>query len=539
MAIENPDFPEKGIEKKTKITPGAVSAAALIGTSFFMFGCSANSADVTLSSSDVTSVARKDIVQSINANGTIAPEREVALTTSSTAPIKQITAQVGDRVTANQLLATLDTSAAQRDLASQRATQQAESSSSLNSVRNAQLQLQQAQESLERGMNPEINSAQQAVSSAQHEFENAKASRAARINNPNPQIQDAENNVRIAREAIRTATNRALQSALSPLGNLVTGGIDANAGLGIQTVMDAVEADAAVADAHRRLADAEQALNSTLAAQGTAAAEAGRAEAGAFLALRNAEANLAIARYNAENQIATHQQALNQALDSAAASRASSEAANAKLEFDIANGQVITPVAGIVTAVNGKTGQPSPGTILTVADDSNLRIQATVREADLARIKEGDEVTFTSPSAPDGKYTGRLSKVSGVAAGTPSASGENQAQQGKPKADFPIEITVTGNRDGLRLGSTAKMNIIVQRQDQALTVPLSAIGTEQDGSSFVLVLHDGRITKKKVAVGTRSDFDVAITGDIKDKDTVLSQAERYKNRSGETAAVVG
>lgn len=172
--------------------------------------------------------------------------------------------------------------------------------------------------------------------------------------------------------------------------------------------------------------------------------------------------------------------------------------------------------------------------IITVADDTSLTISASVRESDLAALRTGNEVTFTSPSNPGKKYTGRLENISPVAAADPA---ETAAPNSKGKATFPVTISVTGNREGLRIGSTTKLSIIAAKQANSLTVPLSAIGTEESGQKFVMLLDGDTLRKKPVTVTTSSDFDAAITGNIKSDDQVVTQVEKYKNHDGVHALI--
>ncbi len=97
----------------------AILAAGGGGAYYLTFGPDG----VVLTAADVTTVAAKDITQSVPATGTIAAAREVSLATTQTGPIVTLDARVGQRVKANQELASFDTSAAERELHSQRASQ--------------------------------------------------------------------------------------------------------------------------------------------------------------------------------------------------------------------------------------------------------------------------------------------------------------------------------------------------------------------------------------------------------------------------------
>lgn len=548
--------------KKTMgITAGALAAIALAGGGGYYALTGGSSQGIAIASTDIATVAAKDLTTTVSASGTVAAEREVALTTSLTGAVSELNAKVGQRVQAGQKLAHIDTSATQRELDAQRASQAAEQVSGMNQVEAAQLQLTQLQDALDKGLNAEVNAARAAVATAQGAYDDAQraaddAARAA-VNrgSDDPAVREAASAVATARSGLRTANSQSVQAALAALkpvsdaalgavtGSESTGSADsadqasaaANALPTASGIVNWVETDAGRGDAARRLTEAEEAYNHALAEIDRAAADKQRAAAGSFRQLADAEVSQAAAELAAQNQIATQSQAVDHALKSAAGASVSAEQANATLSVELGQADVTSPLAGVVTAVGATQGQPAQGPIVTVADDSSVLLKATVKEADLAGLKKGDKVTFTSPSQPGKEYTGTVEFISPVAA-APAASGDGAntaASAPSAKAEFPVEIRVTGNRDGLRLGSTAKAKIVTDSQKGVLTVPLSALIDNRQ----VLVLADGRIASRDVTVGTTSDFEAAITEGLKDGDQVITQPDQYKELIGQQAFV--
>lgn len=67
------------------------------------------------------------------------------------------------------MLGRMDTTETERELEAQRTSQEASKLEAVHQIEDAQLQLRQLQDSLDQGLNPEVNSAQSAVNSAQTE----------------------------------------------------------------------------------------------------------------------------------------------------------------------------------------------------------------------------------------------------------------------------------------------------------------------------------------------------------------------------------
>ncbi|WP_371592607.1 hypothetical protein [Corynebacterium striatum] len=115
-------------------------------------------------------------------------------------------------------------------------------------------------------------------------------------------------------------------------------------------------------------------------------------------------------------------------------------------------------------------------------------------------------------------------------ASTPAGNGTGA---GSGKAEFPIEVRVDGNREGLRLGSTAKVKVVTHEDKDALTVPLSAL---IDGDKAVLVVSDsGTIERRDVKLGTRTDFEAAVTSGLRRGDRVLTQGAAHEGDVGQQA----
>lgn len=205
---------------------------------------------------------------------------------------------------------------------------------------------------------------------------------------------------------------------------------------------------------------------------------------------------------------------------------------------------ITAPWAGVISEVRGEVGMPSEGPVATLVDDGSLKITGAVRESDIDKVKKDAEVTFTTPATGEREYTGKVSAVSpvagkdapeqqvmnsfGISGGTAQPSTRDNS-----RVTFPIEITVTGEKDGLRVGSSARADIIIELEPDALTVPLEAVVD----NTILAIDGEGVLRERKVTTGQSNDFDVAISGsDIKEGDEVVVRPGLYRHLVG-TAVV--
>lgn len=556
----------------------------------------------TVASTDFRTVAKKDVIDRVSVKGTIQPIRTATLSTKLTTPVQDLPIAVGDRVKANQLLARMDTSSLERELDSQRQQQAASSSESQNAIKQAQQQLAQQQEALNRGLNAEINSANSALRDANLQLDGAKEdfdTRAKQVENSNdPALQQQKDALDEARKASRDAdlmryqadfglatvqrTNGAAEhqmdlnrerlaklksqdlSALDPMEKEAVQGqistlqeaIDGENGERARRDQSVAEAVAAVEQAKNAAADAKDARTKAedryadaLAASDQELGQLQRKVNTAENAVSDATVGVEAAKLGAKQGLETSASALDQAVNSAAAANAASDLANNKLMIDIDSADVNSPFDGIITSLPAQEGAPVSGPIVTVADDSRKKIVVQVKEVDLPKVTKDSKVRFTTPSTGDKEFTGKVVKVSPIAndpmAGMPAATGSDSssgggAAAGSTDVTFPVEIEITGG-DELRLGSSAKAQIIRSETRDTIAVPRDAVYTNDAGKPAVLVLTgdggSGTIEEREVETGSSNDFDTSISKGLEEGDRVITSAEKYRDKVGTTAKV--
>lgn len=308
----------------------------------------------------------------------------------------------------------------------------------------------------------------------------------------------------------------------------------------------------------------------------TQIAEAGEAVAKAQTGISDAKVALESAKIHAVQEVNSNLRALRAAQASAGSGLAEGQSAIQKLRADINSAHVTSPIAGIVTSVTAKVGATPEGALMTVEDDQNMVIETQIKESGVSKLSVGNQVTFTTPATGDKEFTGTVSFISPAAldqSSAPSGPGADQGVGGGGNASvmFPVQITVTGDLQGLRLGSTAKVKAIIAGQKNALTVPKGALvdamiplddkdsssteapvsggmmapGTSaDDGPKSVLVIDNPdsekpKIREVQVEVLVEGNGMAAIKGKgIKDGTTVLDNALNYVGLVGETGHYV-
>lgn len=156
---------------------------------------------------------------------------------------------------------------------------------------------------------------------------------------------------------------------------------------------------------------------------------------------------------------------------SAKAKLANDQAKVAQAQSDLDDATLVAPFDGIIGAVNGQVGQinginSSSSTLLTVISEE-LQLSALVNEADIGRIKVGQDVEFTSTAYTDQVFRGKVLRV------TPEAESVSNVQY------YPVLISCIDPDHQLFSGMSVSADIIVVRETDVLTVPMMAVSFAQ------------------------------------------------------------
>lgn len=626
--------------KKKKVIIGASAVAVLALAGFgipAVMGLGAPKYDPTaIYRGDVTTVTKDDVTKTISMTGTLKSAKTMTLFSSLNSKVRALNVKAGDRVSQGQLLAQLDSSEANSQLASQQAQLNESRVTQQNSIDEAAQNYQNAKSALDQGLNQEIRGAQTSLREAETEY--VKSSRAyeqmkqEKNNRTLDALLEQEKALRSAYQEVENAKMEAgragaavseanlqrdiaiiernsaaadLELAKKQLSQLnadktldparraelikdanqriaeleaQVATLDQNVDDGSKGASSAwskqAEANISVGHANENLGMARRQFQAELRKIDNQIAEAGEAVAKAQGALSDAKISLEYAKIHAAQEVSSNLRALRAAQASAGSGKSESQSSIQKLRADISSATVTSPISGIVTSVTAKVGATPEGALMTVEDDQNMVIETQIKESGVSKLSVGNQVTFTTPATGDKEFTGAVSFISPAAlepAPSQGSSGGNQGGNGSSSVMFPVQITVTGDLQGLRLGSTAKVKAIIAGQKNALTVPKGALvdamiplddkdsssteapvsggmmapGTSaDDGPKSVLVIDNPdsekpKIREVQVEVLVEGNGMVAIKGKgIKEGTTVLNNAMNYVGLAGETGHYV-
>lgn len=172
-----------------------------------------------------------------------------------------------------------------------------------------------------------------------------------------------------------------------------------------------------------------------------------------------------------------------------------------KEKKNLDNYVITAPISGIVTSLKLEPGNGfSGGEVLTIQDTSSYIVEAEIDEYDIPELAVGQKVVIKTNATQDDTLEGVVSFISPAASassGGSSSSGGTSSASSKPT--FLIKVQVLTKDERIKVGMTAKLNIVTSEKRNCLTVPFDAIYVNETGQKVVAVCDNPPEKEKNAA----------------------------------------
>lgn len=128
-----------------------------------------------------------------------------------------------------------------------------------------------------------------------------------------------------------------------------------------------------------------------------------------------------------------------------------------------------SPVDGVVISRAIDVGQTVAAsfqtpTLFTIAQDlTKMQIEVSVDEADISRIKLGQQVTFSVDAYPEQKFLGKVVQIRSAAIVTQNV------------VTYVVVVNVDNSEMKLKPGMTANVSVVVAKKDDIIKIPAAAL----------------------------------------------------------------
>lgn len=195
----------------------------------------------------------------------------------------------------------------------------------------------------------------------------------------------------------------------------------------------------------------------------------------------------------------------------------------ARIDLDYT--KIVSSVDGVVISREVEEGQTvaasfNTPTLFNVAEDlTKMQIEASVVEADIAKVKEGQRVLFSVDSFPDETFEGKVVQV------------RNNPVKTSNVVTYEVIISVDNKDMKIKPGMTANVEIITAEKQGVKLVPNKALRfyvTGEDGQvkryndKGIWVMNKGKLERISIKTGVSDDEQTEIISDkIKVGDNIV------------------
>ena len=469
-----------------------------------------------------TDLSRGDLRNVVSVKGNVQSDVKRNVYSTLTLMVKSVDVSVGDAVREGQILCLLDKEDLELNIEQQNAELNASIQSSDKQIESNEQIYNDAAENLRSGTNAQILSAEAAVRNAQVSLETAQS-------NYDNLLYDYTNGTSASRLSAESAANSALIDLENRERDYENNKVLYAAGAISQDAL--IQMENALTSAQTRYDDALTSLENTKVSEERAVEQSRNSLRSAQTAYNNALTSLSSAQNSAEQELARYES--NVETSRIGANIESREIALKKLEKQLIDSEIRSPVDGVVTAVYANEGSAGTGLLFVIEDPDNLKISIKVKEYDTGKLYPGMPVVIKSDAIADAEYAGTLAKIDPAA--VKNAMGDTDTIS---DIEFGAEVSVDSADTQLRIGMNARLDIIIEQRDDVFYVPFDTITEDESGNSIVYIVEDieegGAVAKAiPVTIGLETDFYIEISG------AGLAEGSRVINEPAESSLYDG
>lgn len=211
-------------------------------------------------------------------------------------------------------------------------------------------------------------------------------------------------------------------------------------------------------------------------------------------------------------------------------------------QYDLEKTNIYSPVNGIILVRSIDPGQTVAASfqtpvLFTIAKDlTKMELQASIDEADIAKVKEGQDASFTVDAYSDMKFHTKVAQVrvnsaivEGVVTYLAIMDFNNSKLLLKPGMSADIDITTQTIKDSFIVSKAALLFIPVKPKIKKIFGSRRAPSIKVDPKPHIWILQDGKPKKIYVKVlGSSGAFSAIRSDELKAGDPVITTQEINK-----------
>ena len=200
---------------------------------------------------------------------------------------------------------------------------------------------------------------------------------------------------------------------------------------------------------------------------------------------------------------------------------AQAKAAADRAVEDVANATIRAPIRGTVLSRDVEVGSPvssilnlgaNATLVMTLGDIDRVFVRGKVDEADIGRVRLGQQARIRVETFKDKAFNGRVTQISPMGVEKDNVT------------NFEVRVSIDNPGKELKANMTANAEIVLEEHADALIVPEAAVTYDAQKNAFVDVVAPGTKTGRKktpVKIGVSNGTKIQILDGLKQGDKVI------------------
>ncbi|MBQ2777947.1 MAG: efflux RND transporter periplasmic adaptor subunit [Peptococcaceae bacterium] len=170
---------------------------------------------------------------------------------------------------------------------------------------------------------------------------------------------------------------------------------------------------------------------------------------------------------------------------------------------------VTAPISGTVTMVNANVGSYATASapMFEIANVDTLEISTGINEQNVSKIKIGQEVLLKINSVSEQWMSGTITEISKV--------------MNSQTKSYPVTIAMSNKDDALVAGMYAEVQVVVDRAEDVLVIPVDAIVYKEAKPVAFLAQPDGTVKETALTLGINDGDYYVVTKGLKAGDQIV------------------
>lgn len=176
---------------------------------------------------------------------------------------------------------------------------------------------------------------------------------------------------------------------------------------------------------------------------------------------------------------------------------------------------MVSPSNGFISKINVvEGGFASPGMALyEIINNDELEIVSNVKEFTVKNLSVGQQVYITGDAFEGKTYNGYIKSIAGVAEQTVSAMNSGTV--------IEVVTAITDENTELKSGLNVTCDVIINKKENVLTIPVSAFKEEKEGNTYAFIIEESMLKQIPIEIGINSDTEIEVISGINEGQKVV------------------